>query len=163
MANEMMPESPDGLRLLALFSKNRPEWCIAEQACFMHRGTTVPLYDTLGAEVLTYCLNQTELATVVCARTETAKLYEVAANCAHLKFVVQMEDCTADDKERAAAAGVELLSFADVRTAGRAKPCAMSAPAADTVATFCYTSGTYCVVLLVVMLLIRYCVRYCCV
>jgi long-chain acyl-CoA synthetase len=47
-----MEPNEDGMRLLGLYSRNRPEWVIAEQACFCAGGTTVPFYDTLGADTV---------------------------------------------------------------------------------------------------------------
>ncbi len=45
-------ETTGPMRLLALFMKNRPEWIVAEQACFRQGATTVPMYDTLGPDVV---------------------------------------------------------------------------------------------------------------
>ncbi|KAG5182215.1 putative long-chain-fatty-acid--CoA ligase [Tribonema minus] len=145
MADDMIPPVTQGgytLRMLALFSKNRPEWTIAEQACFMHAGTTVPLYDTLAPDVVAYVLNQTKLSTVVCAATETPKVLSSASQCPDLKFIVQMEPPSAEQAAEAKAAGVTLLSFDAVRERGRGSPGSSEPPTPDSIATFCYTSGT---------------------
>lgn len=71
--------NPDGIKLLALYSRNRPEWIIAEQAAFAHSTVTVPLYDTLGPETIEFVVKQTLLSTVVCAgAAELRKLVTVA-------------------------------------------------------------------------------------
>ena len=40
MALELMPHKggDNNMAMLGLFSKNRPEWVLAEQGCFMHAG-----------------------------------------------------------------------------------------------------------------------------
>jgi len=45
--------------LIGIYSKNRYEWFVTDWACVTFGFTTVPLYDTLGIENLSYCLNQT--------------------------------------------------------------------------------------------------------
>lgn len=80
------------LTLLGFYSKNRIEWCIAEQACYAYSIVPVPLYDTLGAESVEYVVKQTELLTVLCSKLETPKLInQVAPNCSTLKNIIQME------------------------------------------------------------------------
>ena len=55
--NKMYFEEPkDGMKLIGIFAKNRVEWLIADIACILYGLTIVPLYDTLGIENLTYCL-----------------------------------------------------------------------------------------------------------
>ena len=44
---------------IGIYSKNRLEWLITDFACTLFGLTSVPLYDTLGLENLTYCLKQT--------------------------------------------------------------------------------------------------------
>lgn len=45
------------MKLIGIYSKNRYEWFISDWACALFGITSVPLYDTLGVENLTYCLN----------------------------------------------------------------------------------------------------------
>lgn len=49
---------------MGLFSRNRPEWTIVDVACILFRLTTVPLYDTLGDENITYVLDHTQMTTL---------------------------------------------------------------------------------------------------
>ena len=51
---------------MAVYSKNCPEFVVAEQACFAAGGATVPLYDTLGPETVSFVLAQTGASVVVC-------------------------------------------------------------------------------------------------
>jgi long-chain acyl-CoA synthetase len=52
------------MKLVGIYSRNRYEWFVTDWACAMLGITTVPLYDTLGVENISYCLNQTDLNTL---------------------------------------------------------------------------------------------------
>jgi long-chain acyl-CoA synthetase len=52
------------MKLVGIYSKNRYEWFVTDWACALTGITTVPLYDTLGVENISYCLNQTEITTL---------------------------------------------------------------------------------------------------
>ena len=80
------------MRLLALYMKNRPEWIIAEQACFRYSASTVPMYDTLGADTVEMILNETELATVLCTPAEIKSLLKVKDMCPSLKNIIYVDE-----------------------------------------------------------------------
>ena len=63
-------------RLLGLFSKNRYEWVLGEQAANAYGAVTVPLYDTLGAEAVSFILLQSEMQTVMAGRHEVNTVRE---------------------------------------------------------------------------------------
>ena len=50
------------------------EWFIAEQAIFCVAGATVPFYDTLGPDSVSFVLEQTGARSVVCTRAELDRL-----------------------------------------------------------------------------------------
>jgi long-chain acyl-CoA synthetase len=56
--------------MIGIFSKNRWEWSIVDIACCLYKLTTIPIYDTLGDENITYVFKHTELTT--CFVTEGA-------------------------------------------------------------------------------------------
>lgn len=143
---DLAPANAEGLRLVAIFSKNRLEWCVAQNACAAYGLADVPLYDTLGEEAMAFILQQTGLKTVFTTAEGAAKLAKLkaaeAAQCAALKCVVQFEDASAADKAAAAAAGLALLSMAEVEAAGAAHPQPHRPPRPEDLAYLCYTSGT---------------------
>ena len=53
-------------RFLGIISKNREEWAITDLACLRSSVTIVPFYESLGADVIAFVLNQTELTTICC-------------------------------------------------------------------------------------------------
>ncbi|CAM9796625.1 unnamed protein product, partial [Phaeothamnion confervicola] len=168
----LTPRNADGMKLLGLYSRNRPEWIIAEQAAFCHGAVTVPMYDTLGPETVEYIAAQCGVAAVVCGgATELARLAEVAASgrCPSLAVAIVMDPlpttaaaavtatavaaavggsvgmtaaAAAVAVAAAAAAGLRVLHFSEVEAAGAAHPRPHRPPASVDAATFCYTSGT---------------------
>ena len=56
---------PEGekLRMFGIFSKNRVEWTIADTAACLFGMTTIPIYDTLGDENITYVFKHTQITT----------------------------------------------------------------------------------------------------
>jgi long-chain acyl-CoA synthetase len=132
--------------MVGLFSKNRYEWVVAEQACNAYSCVSIPLYDTLSQEDVTYVLQQTGMTTVFANHVKVdtllkAKTAHVEATAA-LRNVVQFEDVAESQVMAAAEAGITLYSFTRLLEIGKAHPLPHSPPKPDDVATFCYTSGT---------------------
>ncbi|OBS66902.1 hypothetical protein A6R68_04562 [Neotoma lepida] len=121
-------------QFIGIFSQNRPEWVIIEQGCFAYSMVVVPLYDTLGAEAITYIVNKAELSVIFADKPEKAKLLlEGVENkltpC--LKIIVIMDSYGSDLVERGKKCGVEIISLR-----------ALEPPAPDDLAIICFTSGT---------------------
>ena len=57
-------EKEHNMKLVGIFSKNRYEWVVADLACVLYGLTIVPLYDTLGIDNLTYCLEHSGITTL---------------------------------------------------------------------------------------------------
>lgn len=141
----LAPANGDNLRLVGLYSKNRYEWVVCEQACNAHAITSVPLYDTLGADAVAFVVGQTGLTTVCCSKTEVPKVLQVKADAElgrTLAHVVQYEDVSDAERAKATAAGVSLRSLSELLAIGREHPAPHTPPRPEDVATFCYTSGT---------------------
>lgn len=75
------------MRLIGVYSKNRYEWFVTDWACVLFGITSVPLYDTLGVENLSYCLNQT-LITTIFASNATIKTFAKLKEVGKLKLVI---------------------------------------------------------------------------
>lgn len=50
-----------GQKFIGVFAKNRYEWTITDLASILYGLSIIPLYDTLGVENLTYCLEHSEI------------------------------------------------------------------------------------------------------
>uniref|UniRef100_A0A915DVP2 long-chain-fatty-acid--CoA ligase n=1 Tax=Ditylenchus dipsaci TaxID=166011 RepID=A0A915DVP2_9BILA len=77
---------------IGIYSKNRPEWIIVEQATYAFNNVLVPLYDTLGIDASAFIINQAGIQLVVC---DTAKkvsgLLEKKNACPSLKHIILIE------------------------------------------------------------------------
>eukprot|EP00993_Chasmostoma_nieuportense_P003766 NODE_446_length_2227_cov_20.143810_g414_i0.p1 GENE.NODE_446_length_2227_cov_20.143810_g414_i0~~NODE_446_length_2227_cov_20.143810_g414_i0.p1 ORF type:complete len:707 (+),score=132.48 NODE_446_length_2227_cov_20.143810_g414_i0:63-2183(+) len=129
-------------RMLAIFCKNCVEWVIAEQACFSQSVTTVPLYDTLGADSIETVIQETLLTTILCTAAEAKRGVECKASCTTLQNLILIDTIRPDLRTLAAQAGLNLYTFSQVEASGEQHPQPPNPPKPDTIATFCYTSGT---------------------
>ncbi|CAM9567619.1 unnamed protein product, partial [Phaeothamnion confervicola] len=136
----------DGMRMLAMYMKNCPEWVLAELGLYHYSGITVPLYDTLGEASVAFVLKQTGLKTVLCRSPEVAKVLVAAATCPTVRAVIVADRGgyapDAAMAARAKEAGVAVHTFEEVVAAGKAAPQPTEEPGMEDLATFCYTSGT---------------------
>eukprot|EP00164_Ancoracysta_twista_P000625 GFYU01000829.1.p1 GENE.GFYU01000829.1~~GFYU01000829.1.p1 ORF type:complete len:682 (-),score=271.98 GFYU01000829.1:229-2274(-) len=140
----LVNETSDKKKFLALWSKNRKEWVVAEQACNAYSVISVPLYDTLGPEAVDFVLLQTECETVVCSSKETdVVISKIKPAVKTLKAFVQM-DGDLSDKQRsdAKAAGIKAYTMTELEEIGAKNKQDVIPPKPDDIATFCYTSGT---------------------
>ncbi|XP_046946619.1 long-chain-fatty-acid--CoA ligase 1 isoform X4 [Lynx rufus] len=135
--------SPD--QYIGIFSQNRPEWVIIELGCFAYSMVSVPLYDTLGAEAITYIVNKAELSLVFVDKPEKANtLLEGVENklTPGLKTIVVMDSYGIDLLERGKRCGVEIISLKAMEDLGRANRQRPKPPAPEDLAVICFTSGT---------------------
>ncbi|KAI8912730.1 hypothetical protein EDD86DRAFT_224169 [Gorgonomyces haynaldii] len=127
---------------IGLFSINRPEWVIAEHACYMYGLVTVPLYDTLGVEAVEYILSSTKTPVVVATADKAKLLLEWSARIPTVGLIVVMNTPTDELIQKGKAAGVSVISMADLEKEGSEKKVEKPEISGSTVATLCYTSGT---------------------
>ncbi|KAJ1507134.1 Long chain acyl-CoA synthetase 7 peroxisomal [Coelomomyces lativittatus] len=127
---------------IGIYSINRPEWTITEQACFYFNYITVPLYDTFGQEAIEYIIRQTDMALIV---TSSDKIMGLL-NCIHLlpslKTIVSMDLFPDDVLRKAEACSIHLVALVNVEKKGQEVPKLPVLPTSDDLATICYTSGT---------------------
>uniref|UniRef100_A0A8C5BR25 Arachidonate--CoA ligase n=1 Tax=Gadus morhua TaxID=8049 RepID=A0A8C5BR25_GADMO len=101
---------------VGIFSQNRPEWTITELACYTYSLVSVPLYDTLGLEAITYILDKAVLSTIVC---DVAAKVELVLECVRdrehtVKTIVLMEPPSRELASRGQQAGIQILSLQEM-------------------------------------------------
>ncbi|NWR87842.1 ACSL1 ligase, partial [Furnarius figulus] len=136
---------PSHIQYIGIFSQNRPEWVIIEQACYAFSMVVVPLYDTLGAEAITYIVNKADLSLVFCDKPDKAKLLLTSVEKGEtpiLNTIVIMESFGADLVERGKKCGVEVFSMREIEELGRAHRQKPMPPKPEDLAVICFTSGT---------------------
>eukprot|EP01138_Halocafeteria_seosinensis_P000248 gb/GECG01000254.1/.p1 GENE.gb/GECG01000254.1/~~gb/GECG01000254.1/.p1 ORF type:complete len:708 (+),score=97.62 gb/GECG01000254.1/:1-2124(+) len=140
------PPNDDGYQLVGIYSKNRYEWVVTEQACNAYKLILVPLYDTLGPEAISFIMNQTGMHSVCCSAVETKTLIktkkEKGEDMKHFTNIFQFEDVTEEQREEAKQVGLTLRSFSELAEIGKGNPQKHREPEPDDLATIVYTSGT---------------------
>jgi|JI6StandDraft_1071083.scaffolds.fasta_scaffold34475_3 long-chain acyl-CoA synthetase len=76
------------MRLVGIYSKNCADWLLVDIACCMFGLTSVPLYETLNAEALTYALNHSGIQVLFCSEACCNTLVKVT-KLAKLRTVIQ--------------------------------------------------------------------------
>jgi hypothetical protein len=67
--------------MVGIYSRNRPEWVITEQAANAFSMIVVPLYDTLGEEAVEHILAETKVKIVFCTNDKIQQVLVWAVSC----------------------------------------------------------------------------------
>uniref|UniRef100_A0A667Z2Z5 Long-chain-fatty-acid--CoA ligase n=1 Tax=Myripristis murdjan TaxID=586833 RepID=A0A667Z2Z5_9TELE len=118
---------------IGIFAQNRPEWTICELACYTYSLVSVPLYDTLGTEAISYIVDKATISTILC---DVADKVSLVLGCVKdkkhsLKTIVLMETPSSELVNQARQAGIEILTMQE-----------MEPPQPEDMAIICFTSGT---------------------
>jgi long-chain acyl-CoA synthetase len=128
---------------VGIYAKNRWEWSTAQQALFSYSISSVPLYDTLGAEALAYIVQQAGLKTVFVSKLEAGKVITCKTSqpeaFSTLVNLIQFEDVSEASRKAAADVGITLRSFTEVSEAGSFNKKDHIKPRAEDIAVICYT------------------------
>lgn len=157
---ELCPEITsvhDGMfRFLGIWGKNKREWVIADGAAQAIGASVVTFYDTLGDDTVEYILDQTKLTTLVMEENKYKMFDKVlkSGKFGNLKNIIFMKskvhtvknlaDTDIDEEKikRIKEAGINVFQFDDILDAGKNEEIKYTSATPETVATFCYTSGT---------------------
>lgn len=102
---------------IGIFARNRLEWCLTEQACNAYTYVTVPLYDTLGDEAISFILMQSEIKLIVCDNSK--KALDLMKRESKLEHIIIFDDITDEVRDKAAEASINILSFEELKEIGR--------------------------------------------
>ena len=147
-ALDMMPTITDegeSWKFMGIYAKNREEWAMTQLATNRQSGTVIAFYDTLGPSAVEFVIRQTKLTTISCALQSLRSLIMLKSQgrADSVQNLVCFDEIDDDIKSDAKEAGLKLYSFMEVIAAGRDSPQSeFDEPTKDTVALFCYTSGT---------------------
>ncbi|KAM6150169.1 long-chain-fatty-acid--CoA ligase 6 isoform 7-T7 [Erethizon dorsatum] len=132
-------------QFIGVFAQNRPEWIIAELACYTYSMVVVPLYDTLGPGAISYIINTADIGTVIVDKPQKAVLlleHVERKETPGLQLVILMEPFEEALKERGQKCGVVIKSMQDVEDCGQENHRAPVPPQPDDLSIVCFTSGT---------------------
>jgi long-chain acyl-CoA synthetase len=134
------------MNVCGLFGINSSDWVKAEYGIVSQGGTTVTLYSTLTGDGIAHVVNMTTIQTVVCLSKDIAKrCIEVKPKCPSIKTIVVPTPEIMTDEEvlnLAKQHNIKLLSFDDLKQAGRTSTNSSPPPTSKTPYTFCFTSGS---------------------
>ncbi|KAF3704162.1 Long-chain-fatty-acid--CoA ligase 5 [Channa argus] len=137
--------NPNPDTLIGIFAQNRPEWIIAEQACYTYSMVAVPLYDTLGSEALVFIIDQAEISTVLCdnqSKAETLLQNKESGQTPVLKTIVIMDPFSPELVERGTKSGVDIISMQNLEALGKSNLRKPIPPKPEDISIICFTSGT---------------------
>uniref|UniRef100_A0A4W3H2U5 Long-chain-fatty-acid--CoA ligase n=1 Tax=Callorhinchus milii TaxID=7868 RepID=A0A4W3H2U5_CALMI len=129
-------------QFIGVFAQNRPEWIIAELACYTYSMVIVPLYDTLGPEAIRYIINTAEISTVICDNEEKAKILlknVEKKETPGMKIIILMDPLEAELVEMGRNCGVEIVALQEVEVR---RQCSCNPPRPEDLSIVCFTSGT---------------------
>ena len=136
----------DGYQLMGIFSRNRYECVLTELACNAYKMITVPLYDTLDADTISFILDQTKMKAICCGSKEADMLIsikkEIPEKMVNFNRIVQFEDVSEGERSEAQKAGISLMSLAEVKDVGSDVIKDHRIPQPKDLTTILYTSGT---------------------
>lgn len=133
------------LKCIALFAKNCLNWSITEHACNAFGISTIPLYDVLGNNGLSYILNSTLPKTVFCSAACCRKLLPLLESVKSVKFLVMIDNeskSIQEDITEYARENVKILDFDELVKIGKNNPKEISPGTLDSIHSIHYTSGT---------------------
>ncbi|XP_007899460.1 long-chain-fatty-acid--CoA ligase 6 isoform X3 [Callorhinchus milii] len=132
-------------QFIGVFAQNRPEWIIAELACYTYSMVIVPLYDTLGPEAIRYIINTAEISTVICDNEEKAKILlknVEKKETPGMKIIILMDPLEAELVEMGRNCGVEIVALQEVENLGQMNRRNPVPPRPEDLSIVCFTSGT---------------------
>ncbi|XP_060559682.1 long-chain-fatty-acid--CoA ligase 1-like isoform X2 [Ruditapes philippinarum] len=136
-------QTPENSTHIGIYSQNRAEYFIAEQASYLYSMCIVPLYDTLGVEACNHIIVQAELNLIICDKNEKVKnLLGRMSETPNLKTLVVMEKLSEENETLAKQHGVQLMQYEDLEKKGEAAPQEPKPCKPEDLAVICYTSGT---------------------
>lgn len=133
------------MRLLGIFSKNRVEWFLCEQAANAYQLTIVPLYDTLGQDALEFILEKTRMKTVVCSLECLPTLLKSIETTKYVKYIIMLlhphETIPDELMDQMNSLKIRCIKFDEVKNhPGNLHP--ICPGDISSINTVCYTSGT---------------------
>ncbi|KAL0921941.1 hypothetical protein M5K25_005892 [Dendrobium thyrsiflorum] len=127
---------------IGLYFTNRPEWIIVDHACSAYSYISVPLYDTLGPDAVSYIVNHADIQVIFCVPQTLSNLlsffYKIPS--VHLIVVVGASDVNiplATSTNQPA-----IITYSKLLEQGHSNLKQFCPPSPEDIATICYTSGT---------------------
>lgn len=130
------------LKLFGVFSKNCVEYLLLDMGAALFGLTSVPIYDTLGPQAVTYILEQSNFQTIFVSQSNIDILLKFEKR-GNLKNVVCFDTSVKEDqKKKLEEIGLKLFMFQEIMENGKEKTLEYPDINVNDIFTFSYTSGT---------------------
>jgi len=124
--------------MVGIYSRNCPEWVIAEQGLYCYSMVNVPLYDSLGPDARAFVISECEMRIVVAFDELNVKnILDSAPPC--LKVIVTVRDIRPKMVEEADSLDIKIVRFHEVEKFGANNAVEEVPPTPDTIATICFS------------------------
>ncbi|XP_012936178.1 long-chain-fatty-acid--CoA ligase 5 [Aplysia californica] len=128
---------------VGIFASNCPEWAVTDYGCQGFSMCPVPLYDTLGSDSISYVLNQCDIkAILVDTEARLNTVLSIKDEVLSLQLIVVLKEVSGEVKASAAAKGVDIVSFKELKELGKENLKDFTPAKASDTFSICYTSGT---------------------
>ncbi|KAJ2720245.1 medium-chain fatty acid-CoA ligase faa2 [Coemansia sp. Benny D115] len=128
-----------------IFSPNRIEWTLVEQASYVYNQITVPMYDTLGVDAIKHMAAETEMSLITIAPEKLPIFATIWPDLPLIKTVVVFSDSVPESAREAAPEGAQILTLDEAMALGAndgLAPLPKTPAVPSDPCTICYTSGT---------------------
>jgi long-chain acyl-CoA synthetase len=131
-------------KFMGIYARNREEWVVADLACHLNSVTVVTFYDTLGDDTIGFVLEQTLLTSIVMESKNLKKINKIKKEnkAGNLQNVILLDVEDEGVIKEAEGLGIKCYTYEQVFELAKGKETTFTPASPDTVATFCYTSGT---------------------
>eukprot|EP00092_Neocalanus_flemingeri_P012319 GFUD01013279.1.p1 GENE.GFUD01013279.1~~GFUD01013279.1.p1 ORF type:complete len:666 (+),score=116.54 GFUD01013279.1:120-2117(+) len=130
--------SPGVHSMVGIYSRNCPEWVVAEQGMYCYSMVTVPLYDSLGPDARAFVITECEMRIIVAFDEVNVKnILDSAPPC--LKVIVTVRDVKPRMVEEADSLGIKIVRFHEVEKFGSNNKVDKMLPQPETIATICFS------------------------
>jgi long-chain acyl-CoA synthetase len=141
---EIQSNSNGLFRFLGIYSRNNYKFVISDLASHLFSVTVVTIYDSLGDHTIEYIIDQTSLTTMCMESRNLSKLTKLKKEnkAVSLQNIIIYDSDDQKNIKEAQSLGYNVVTFEEVLKAGEGQSIQFNPCTADTIATFCYTSGT---------------------
>ncbi|PKA62940.1 Long chain acyl-CoA synthetase 7, peroxisomal [Apostasia shenzhenica] len=127
---------------IGLYFINRPEWVIVDHACSAYSYVSVPLYDTLGPDAVSYIVNHAGVQVIFCVPQTLSILLSFFNKIPSVRLIVIVGGTDENIPSLASKSQPKIISFSKLHEQGQDNLMPFCPPNPHDIATICYTSGT---------------------
>ncbi|TDL27290.1 acetyl-CoA synthetase-like protein [Rickenella mellea] len=131
---------------VGIWSQNRPEWQIIDNAISAYKKVSVSLYDTLGKDAVEYIIGHSHLTVVFVTLEHIPTLLSISRRIPMLKMIVSIDDLSEEIKKVLTAWGkvlnMDVKELRELEAMGQANRLEPIPVVPDDLVSICYTSGT---------------------